>query len=519
MSDLTRADVARLASIGISEDEAARQLALLRRPARFLSIDRPCTVGDGIERLSAEDVARCLRAHDAAAAEGVVSGFVPASGAASRMFRELMACRGTEAARGPAELDRLVASGNADARVLRAFIDGLPRLAFHDELAGAVAKRGAAIDRLASSGPYDAILDALLAPDGMNYGALPKGLVAFHRDGDDVRTAFDEHLVDAGRLYRGARGDCRVHFTVSDDHRARFDARLAEVRPRLEARLGATLDVTFSVQDPATDTLAIDADGAPARTGDGALLLRPAGHGALIRNLASVPTAVAFVRNVDNIAAEAYRAPAIEYARVLIGRLCELRERAHELFVRLDEGDESAIDDAIAFVRGPLGREVPDVTKKIPDVRRLHVHELLHRPMRVCGMVPNTGEPGGGPFWVRSSGAQPTRQIVETAEIDMKDAETAAKVRASTHFNPVFMALSLRDPWDRALYLDPYIDSDAVIVTRRSAQGKDLVALERPGLWNGAMARWNTVFVEVPLDVFHPVKTVLDLLRPEHQPR
>jgi Domain of unknown function (DUF4301) len=519
VSDLTRADIERLAGIGIPEDEASRQLALLRRPGRFLFIDRPCTVGDGIERLSADDVARCVRVHDAAAAEGLVSGFVPASGAASRMFRELMACRGSAAARGREGLNARVAAGDSDARVLHAFLDGLPKFAFHGELARAVERRGGAIDRLAATGPYDPILDALLGPNDLNYGALPKGLVAFHRYGDDVRAAFDEHLVDAARLFRGARGDCHVHFTVSDDHLTRFGERLAEVRPGLEARLGAILDVTFSVQDPATDTLAIGGDGAPARNGDGSLLLRPAGHGALVRNLVAVQTSVAFVRNVDNVAAEPFRAPAVEYARVLVGRLCELRERATELIARIDAGDDAAADEAVAFVRGPLGRDVPDMAREPSDERRARARDQLHRPMRVCGMVLNTGEPGGGPFWVRGANGERTRQIVESAEIDMKDAETAAKVRASTHFNPVFMACALRDSRGKAFDLEPYIDPDAVIVTRRSAQGKDLVALERPGLWNGAMARWNTVFVEVPLDVFHPVKTVLDLLRPEHQSR
>jgi hypothetical protein len=496
-----------------------RQLEARRLPTRrgasssrsdspsAVQLVRPCT-GRRIETLPEHSLAALIDLHRAAASRGEVGAFVPASGAATRMFRELIVYRDDPRALTPAEVQSDAASGRADAAVLLEFVDYLNHFAFQDPLERTLEARGERLQSLRIAGPIRTILMALLDPDGLDYAALPKGLVPFHVGATGPRTAFQEHLAEAA-LHADEAGRVRMHATVPVERADAFRA-LVEREGG-----GMSWDVTVA-QDPASDARH-RAIGQPFR--DLRRLLSPAGHGALVGNLAALPTAVAFVRNVDNVAAEAYRAPAIEYARVLIGRLCELRERAHGLFVRLDAGDDSAIDEGIAFVRDPLGREVPDFRKKIPDVRRVHVHELLHRPIRVCGMVPNTGEPGGGPFWVRSGGGQPTRQIVETAEIDPRDPAAASKVRASTHFNPVFMALSLRDPWDRALYLEPYIDSDAVIVTRRSAQGKDLVALERPGLWNGAMARWNTVFVEVPLDVFHPVKTVLDLLRPEHQPR
>jgi hypothetical protein len=447
-SDLTPEDLAQLAARGIAPAEAERQLRLLRAPASHRAVDRPCTPGDGIERIEPADEPRLAEAHAEAAAAGRLSGFVPASGAATRMFKDLLAHE----------------DGAAPGEGVRTFLEGLPRFAFAGELARVLGEDPAAA---AGRGEIGRVLRALLDDDGLGYAGLPKGLIRFHGE----RTAFEEHLVEGAEILRDAAARCRLHFTVSPEHEARFRALLGLARRALEPALDVVYDVGFSTQGPATDTLAVDLEGRPFRDEDGRLLLRPAGHGALLANLQALGGDLVLVKNIDNVAAAPWRAASLRWGRLLLGRLAELE-------------------------RGRADRS---------------------RPLRVCGMVPNTGEPGGGPFWVRGP-AGPTRQIVESAEIDPSSAEQRAIFARATHFNPVFLACALRGPDGRPHELRRFVDEDAVIVTRKSSGGRDLLALERPGLWNGSMAGWDTVFVEVPIEVFNPVKTVNDLLRRQHQP-
>ena len=450
--DFTTVDQEQLARHGISLAEAERQLAILRAPVRRRRLARPCTAGDGIERLDDAGEQRLSEHYGEAAERGRLSAFVPASGAATRMFKDLLAWKPQAPVEGP----------------VRAFVEGLPRFAFTRELEQRLGEKPDA----AASGDLARVLDALLGDGGLGYAGLPKGLLHFH----DGRTAFEEHLVDAADTLRDGDDRCRLHFTVSPEHQERFEALAARLREELEPRLGVTYELGFSTQRPDTDTLAVDGEGRPFRDKDGGLLLRPAGHGALLANLQELGADLVFVRNIDNVAADGWKQPALRWARALIGRLVELQKE-----------------------RELAGGE--------------------RRPLRVCGMVRNTGEPGGGPFWVEGQGGGVTPQIVESAEVDLGDAEQKGIFSGASHFNPVFMACALRDGASRAYDLARFVDPDAAIVTRKSSEGRELVALERPGLWNGAMAWWETVFVEVPLEVFTPVKTVNDLLRKEHQPR
>jgi hypothetical protein len=508
-------DLAQLAARGIAPEEAMRQLEQLRQPPPAVELARPCTPGDGIERLDAADRARLAALHDAAASRGEACAFVPASGAASRMFRDLLACRGDRRPLTWAEVEPDAAAGRPEARALLEFVAGLDRFAFHDALARTLEARGQRLEALRTAGPYRPLLEALLDRDGLDYASRPKGLIPFHRGAAGPRTAFEEHLAEASALYRDAEGRVRVCATVSTEHLGGF--RDALERYRATAPEDASrLDVAFSVQDPATDTLAIDGTGEPFRGDDGGMVLRPAGHGALLGNLAGVPTPVAMIKNIDNVAAESYRGPTLEWTRAVVGRLCQLRASSHALVRRLaDPADAAAVADARRFARD-LG--LVATAEAAATLARDALSGLLDRPLRVCGMVPNTGEPGGGPFWVRGRGGAVTRQIVESAQVRAGDPDQAAIFRAATHFNPVFLACALDDARGRRFDLARFVDVDAVIVTRRSAGGRDLIALERPGLWNGGMADWITVFVEVPITVFNPVKTVNDLLRREHQP-
>lgn len=507
----TEDDRRELAARGIPESEARRQLALMERPPAFAELVRPCVVGDGIERLDEGVLPALLEAHARAARAGAVSVFVPASGAATRMFKDLLAALGTGTPLEPGAV-RAAAAGEAWAGVVAECVDGLPRFAFHDALASALAAGGHSLEELRAHGPWRPLLEALLGPGGLDYARLPKGLLEFHRGPDGPRTAFAEHLAEACELAGDGRGRCRAHFTVSPEHRARFEALLARVGAALGGRSGATFDVVFSEQHPDTDTLAGDPDGGPFRDAAGRLLFRPAGHGALLRNLEETGGELVFVKNVDNVAAERLRAESLRWARALVGFLVGLREQVAGLREGLADGrDAAAGERARAFALARFGRDDAPAEREA-------LAAWLDRPLRVCGMVRNTGEPGGGPFWVRDARGRVTKQIVESAQVDPRSSEQAAVLAQATHFNPVFFACALRAGAGRPHRLADYVDAASVIVTRKSAEGRELLALERPGLWNGAMADWLTVFVEVPLAVFNPVKTVLDLLRPEHQP-
>jgi len=501
------ADLAELAERGIARAEAERQLALLARPAGHAELVRPCTVGDGIERLDEARVSALLAVHGQAASEGRVSAFVPASGAATRMFKDLLAARELP---GPLLPDAMRVSGDARARALASFIHELPRFAFADALAVALEKNGQRLETLRRDGPWRPVLDAFLDPSGMDAARAPKGLLLFHREGGEARTAFEEHLVEACALASDGSGARTLDVTVSPEHRAGFERLLAERIPPLTRSLGGRWQVAFSEQHPSTDTLAADPRGGPFRDERGRLLFRPAGHGALIANLAECGRDLVFLKNIDNVAVARLRPETERWSRALVGLAAELSAVIHGWCARLAAGEGGALTGARAFAAAELGLELP------ADCDASRARALLDRPVRVCGMVANTGEPGGGPFWVRDA-AGVSRQIVESAQVDHHSPSQQATFKHSTHFNPVFLACSLRDAGGRAHELERYVDDSAVIITRKSYAGRDLLALERPGLWNGAMARWHTRFVEVPLAVFNPVKTVFDLLRPEHQ--
>jgi len=411
---LTPADLEDLAHRHISVVDAERQLGLLRHPPAPVVLDRACTIGDGVLQLGGSVQSELERAGDEALQSGRVRKFVPASGAATRMFHALQAHP----------------SGPAAAEVLANF----DRFAFAPRLASEADRIGAI---LAHCGP------------------LPKGLLEFHRYGTQSRTAFEEHM------YEGlALGLTSLHFTVSPEHRRGFEA--------VAQRCALALDVSYSEQKPSTDTIAADPNGEPFRDAEGRLVFRPGGHGALLENLNDLQGDLILIKNIDNISHSRLWPEQLRWKKILLGVL--LRERAAD------------------------------------------------RPTRVCAVVRNTGEPGGGPFWVHGRDGRSTRQIVESAQVDLQHPDQKRIFDSATHFNPVDLACSLRDASGHTFDLHRFRDDEAVFVSSKSKDGKQLLALELPGLWNGAMAYWHTIFVEVPLETFNPVKTILDLLRPAHQP-
>jgi hypothetical protein len=516
----TEEDLAQFADRGIPVDIVERQLELFKGPPPRLQLQRPCKVGDGIRRLGEEEAARCADAYETKGPARRCVKFVPASGAATRMFRALLRSEGE----GEASLEvveRRADSGDPDAQDLLIFLRGIKRFAFFEALKSALSREGLDLERLMGEGAFTDILRLLLTREGLDYAHLPKGLILFHRYPDGSRTPLEEHLVEAAAYAMDQGGTSTLHFTVSDEHLGAFRAILARVQPLYEKRYKVSFHVTFSVQKASTDTIAVDLDNRPFRLGDGSLLFRPGGHGALIENLNDLRGDIIFVKNIDNVVPDRLKPETSRWKKVLAGYLLNTQSRVFDYVRRLSTGEitEALLEDITAFMGESLSLAPPASGAGVSLRERAELfRNRLHRPIRVCGMVRNVGEPGGGPFWVADRNGEVTPQIVESAQVD-HDSEDQEKIwNASTHFNPVDLICGVRDWEGRPFDLKAYTDPDAVFISRKSKEGKDLKALEHPGLWNGAMSGWITLFVEVPLATFNPVKTVNDLLREEHQP-
>jgi hypothetical protein len=517
---LTAEDERQLRERGISLEEAHRQLALLASPPPPTRLLRPCTVGDGIRRIPEADQDRLIRTFQEAVHHGRASRFVPASGAASRMFQQLLPW----AVEDPEE-------EAGDPAAVRRFREQLHRLPFAAPLREALAGRG--LDLQTASD--EDLLRTLLRPEHLGFANAPKALIPFHRYGESWRTAFAEHLVEGAATLADADGLCRLHFTVipaaEGDFQRHAERAQAELfGPGSEPRIRFAID--YSAQSPATDTLALGEDGEPFRRSDGRLLLRPGGHGSLLGNLQGCQGDLVFIKNIDNVVPDARKGPTLRWKRILGGLIVELEARFQDLEARLERdagladaglADAGLADEVLAVLKTELGW-TPRTWPAEEAARQALLLDRLGRPLRVCGVVINTGEPGGGPFWVRGGDGEAApqsgevaAQIVEMAQIDTGDPEQRAAVAGATHFNPVDLVCTLKDRHGRPFDLTRFRDPANAFVARKSHGGRPLLALEHPGLWNGAMARWNTVFVEVPVETFAPVKTVFDLLRPEHQ--
>jgi hypothetical protein len=527
-------DLRQMERLGIAPEEALRHVELLRNLPPYTRVLRPCTLGDGIRAIAAEDEPELTARCDGAAAAGRIHKLVPASGAASRMFKPLLEhleqLERVVAAAGPTAAQDGGGGGREPAppppAEVRTFFAELPRFAFFEELAAAAAARGVRLPRSGSGALATAerltVLACLLTEAGLGYAERPKGLILFHRYPDGPRTPFEEHLVEAADYARDRDGVCRLHFTVSPRHEEGFRSLLAAHGAALERRLRCRFEVGFSHQRRSTHTLAVDPEHRPFRLADGSLLFRPGGHGALLDNLQQLAddgAAIVLLKNIDNVVPDRLKPELTRWKKLLGGVLVTYRERACQLLAGLDADlpDAELIDEAARFVERELARSLPpDFAATSPAEQRRLLVAALDRPLRVAGVVRNTGEPGGGPFWVEGAGGEVSLQIVETSQIGPETDQQAA-LAAATHFSPVDIACSLHDRSGRPYDLDRFVDPATVFIAARSHEGRSLRALERPGLWNGAMAGWNTAIVEVPNATFAPVKTVLDLLRPEHQ--
>lgn len=506
---LTHEDKELLAKKGISEEKIAEQLACFEKGFPFLKLSAAASVENGgIMKAEAKDFERYLAAWNAYKdGEKKIVKFVPASGAASRMFKNMFEFLGADYDKPTTDFEKK-------------FFDHIHDFAFYNDLnAACMDNTGKNIDALLSEQNYKAIVSNLLEAAGLNYGALPKGLLKFHRYADGVRTPLEEHLVEGALYAAGKTGKVNIHFTVSTEHRALFEKLVAAKVGEYEAKYGAKYHISFSEQKPSTDTVAADMENKPFRDKDGKLLFRPGGHGALIENLNDLDADIVFIKNIDNVVPDRLKADTVIYKKLLAGVLVTLQKQAFEYLELLDSGHYSheQLEMIIRFVQQQLRCRRTDL-KELEDADLvIYLRKKLNRPMRVCGMVKNVGEPGGGPFLAYNPDGTISLQILESSQIDMNDPEKKAMFEKGTHFNPVDLVCAIRDYKGRKFNLLEHVDKATGFISYKSKNGKDLKALELPGLWNGSMSDWNTVFVEVPLSTFNPVKTVNDLLREQHQ--
>lgn len=507
-------------SHGLKVDEVDSQIAAFKKGTPYLNLDRPCTAGDGIKKPDDRLKAQCIDQYRNAAVKKRMLKFVPASGAATRMFKTLIKANNHHDQITAKDIKAGIIEDKSEAGEVQTFIDGLQRFAFYPALADVMKRDGVDANDLLQKGDFKPFLDYLLTQKGLGYGGRPKGLLKFHAYPEEIRTAFEEHLVEAAGYSKTDTGECNLHFTVSPEHQEGFETLLESVRDRYEKRLNARFTANFSIQSPSTDTIAVDMDNQPFRRNDGSLLFRPGGHGALIRNLNQVADDIVFIKNIDNVVHDRFKSETIFWKQVLCGYLLMIQE---QIFHYIDALNQKSPDDALLKeITGFVESELSVIPPKAfyegnNEDRRRYLTDRLNRPLRVCGMVPNSGEPGGGPFWVKDKDGHFSIQIVETSQIDPNDDGQQAIQQGLTHFNPVDLVCSVCDINGKPFDLSRYVDTGAVFISYKSEEGRDLKALEHPGLWNGAMAYWNTVFIEVPLITFNPVKRVTDLLRNPHQ--
>lgn len=489
------ADERQLQERGLTINDALQQIHQFTHDTQPARLDRACTVGDGILSLSGSDCFAYQRIYETERVQKTLLKFVPASGAASRMFKHLYNY-----------------SADNVSELTEEFIVNFRRFPFRSSLKQAMAEKGLDLDAMEADNKWNEIFDFMLMPHGLHYDDQLKGLVVFHAYQEETRTAFDEHLHEAMGYAKQYNGSCRLHFTLAPHHIERVSAYFDQKQKQFDYD---HFEISYSTQSSATDTLALTKDNAPYRDEHGQLMFRPSGHGALIRNLQELDADVIFIKNIDNVTTQHQLDQTIVYKQVLAGLLLDLRNKINHLLEGLEQNRESALEEALEFIQAWFQPGLPLGMSR--EQLRQYAELRLDRPLRVCGMVRNEGEPGGGPFWVRMQGGYISKQIVEKSQVDLNDVQQAKILASSTHFNPVDIVCSIKNRAGENYQLDEFIDYTSGFVSEKFAQGQVIKALEWPGLWNGAMAMWNTVFVEVPVSTFNPVKTVNDLLRPGHQ--
>lgn len=502
-----QADLEQISKKGITEEQITYQLEHFKNGFPYLKINATAAPDNGIIVVSEAKVNDSIECWQNYLSEHYkVVKFVPASGAASRMFKDLFAFLNEKKVEPTNDIER-------------DFFLNINRFAFFEELSKkCLEKTGKDIEQLISENKFQEIISCLLLEDGLNYGQLPKGLLTFHRYDDGVRIAMEEHLVEAA-LYASSNHVSHIHFTISHDHYTAFVKKVNEILPHYEGKYKMKYEISFSEQKPATDTIAVNLDNTPFRNSDGSLLFRPGGHGALIENLNDIDSDVVFIKNIDNVVPDHLKEGTVKWKQVLAGYLVNIQKKSFAYLEQLEQPacSRKTLEEALVFVEHEMNCRVGETTTLSDQELQNLLIAKLNRPIRVCGMVKNQGEPGGGPFWIENTDGSISLQILEESQVNKNDEHAVDVFKHGTHFNPVDIVCSLKDYKGHKFDLTKYIDKEAGFISSKSKNGKDLKALELPGLWNGAMSDWNTVFIEVPIETFNPVKMVNDLLRSQHQ--
>ncbi len=499
----------------ISVEQIEEQIQNFKTGFPFMDIIKAATVGDGILRLTEQQKLEYIGEYEKALKNIQVAKFVPASGAASRMFKNLFEFVNNEENQSIQNSQMLK---NKGFNFIYDFFKNLSYFAFYNDFIQILAEKQVDIEKTSIA----AIIDLLLSEEGLNYGNLPKGLLKFHNYPEDSRTSMEEHWVE-GALYANDKDNVvHLHFTVSPEHKVLFSKLIDTKIESYEQKYGVKFRVEMSEQKPSTDTLAVDLKNEPFRKDDGSILFRPAGHGALIENLNEINADLIFIKNIDNVVPDRMKTTTIEYKKALAGVLYVYQQKVFN-YLRIMEKEaydisDEMIDEIFEFTEKELCILAAETF--VPENRAEQISMLLkrlNRPIRVCGMVKNEGEPGGGPFWATNPNQSVSLQIVESSQIEAKNTEKMEIVNNATHFNPVDLVCGVKNYKGEKFNLPDFRDMETGFISEKSQDGKTLKAQELPGLWNGAMSDWITIFLEVPIETFNPVKTINDLLRPQHQ--
>lgn len=514
----TEKDLQQIHAKGIEPRIVEEQIENFKNGFPFIQLAEPATIKHGLTSFSDKEVGVMEAYFNDFKDDYEILKFVPASGAASRMFKHLLAFKNDS--KGSAG-ETAALEAEEDFNSVGYFFKNLKKFAFYEALKASLQKDNLQPDDLLEKKDFKTILEYLLTEKGLNYAYLPKALLYFHNYPDGARRAFEEHLVEAANYSIDKKRVAKVHFTVSPEHRQEFEKVFNSVKAKYELEFNATYQLEFSQQKPATDTIAVNMDNKPLRNGNGSLTFRPGGHGALIENLNDLDAEIIFIKNIDNIVPDQLRDITYLYKKVIGGLLMQLQEKTFEYLDLLDEGNvtDEELEEIRTFANEKLSIFIPKAYDGYDKMAKMDfLYNKLNRPIRIAGMVKNEGEPGGGPFWVHDKHNEFSLQIVESSQIDLTDQEQKEIVAKSTHFNPVDLVCGVRNFKGEKFDLHEFVDPETGFISLKSNQGVELKALELPGLWNGAMADWITIFVEVPLITFNPVKTINDLLRPQHQP-
>lgn len=515
-------DKEQIRSLDLTPDQVKDQLTLFEKGPPHVTLDRPATIGDGIQSFSPRQKKQLAESFGSLHHDKSMIKFVPSSGAATRMFRIPLSFYNH-----PEKIKRWLGRKNhpdigGDERFMTEFLKGFQdkKFPFYADLESVLEKKSLDLTGLINQGKIKTILKYLLTPDGLNYANLPKALLRFHRYPGHSRTPFEEHLIETTRYLKSTSGEIKLHFTLSPEFREKFRRHRDSLLKKLQQN-NTRYTISFSIQKPHTSTIAVDKNHHPFRNGEGRLVFRPGGHGALIENLNGLDEGIVFITNIDNVAPDHLKDEVVFHKKVLGGYLGLIQEKIFRFLNILSESEprQVRIEEIRSFCEEELMMPFPEPFQGWEwGKKRDFVFSILNRPIRVCGMVKNLGEPGGGPFWVRDNQNRISLQIVETSQVQNTESQSAI-LSQSSHFNPVDLVCGIKNYQGEKFNLRHFIDPDTFFVSEKSLEGKYLRALELPGLWNGAMAEWITLFVDVPVGTFNPVKTVNDLLREQHQPR